>query len=93
MAKEVLCVPSTSTPSERTFSAAGLIVNEPALHGDNVDAIVFLNKNMPKLFDMTREVDDHMARFVKSETQKGSSSAPRLLICSHLGKSAEFELV
>ena len=56
VAKEVLCVPSTSTPSERMFSAAGLIVNEQraALHADNVDALVFLSKNMPKLFDMTR---------------------------------------
>ena len=47
-----------------------------ALHADNVDALVFLNKNTRKLFDMAREVDNHTARFVKSEMQEGSSSAP-----------------
>ncbi|KAK1901504.1 Zinc finger BED domain containing protein 1 [Dissostichus eleginoides] len=33
----------TSVPSERVFSAAGLILNR--LHPDHVDLLIFLNKN------------------------------------------------
>lgn len=47
LARRILCVQATSTPSERVFSAGGLIVNQQraTLSPANVDAIVFLNKN------------------------------------------------
>lgn len=54
LAKKVLCTPSTSTPAERVFSAGGLIASQQraALSPENVDALIFLNKNMALLFGM-----------------------------------------
>ena len=51
VARSVLCVPATSTPSERLFSTAGLTVTKlrNCLKPDNVDALVFLNKNFEYL--------------------------------------------
>lgn len=48
LAKRYLCVPATSVPSERVFSAAGLIVNRlrSRLSPQHVDMLIFLNKNM-----------------------------------------------
>ncbi|XP_030386796.1 uncharacterized protein LOC115633472 isoform X2 [Scaptodrosophila lebanonensis] len=42
-----LCVPATSTESERMFSKAGLIVSEKrsSLKSKNVDMLIFINKN------------------------------------------------
>ena len=47
LAKEILGIPATSTASERLFSTAGLTVTKlrNSLKPDNVDALVFLNKN------------------------------------------------
>ena len=47
VAKSVLAVPATSTSSERLFSTAGLTVTKlrNCLKPDNVNALVFLNKN------------------------------------------------
>lgn len=47
IAKQVLAVPATSVPSERIFSAAGLLVNKlrNRLSCELVDKIIFLNKN------------------------------------------------
>lgn len=48
LAKAVICIPATSTPSERLFSTAGHIVSKrrTCLNPENVDVILFLNKNL-----------------------------------------------
>ena len=50
----ILCVPATSTASERLFSTAGLTVTNlgSCLKPENVDAFVFLNKNFQLLVDL-----------------------------------------
>jgi len=47
LAKQLLCIPATSVPSERIFSAAGHIVSKlrAALSPENVDALLFLRQN------------------------------------------------
>ena len=47
LAKSILCVPATSTPSERVFSVAGnLITKQRAmLSPENADRMIFLNMN------------------------------------------------
>uniref|UniRef100_H2ZT93 HAT C-terminal dimerisation domain-containing protein n=1 Tax=Latimeria chalumnae TaxID=7897 RepID=H2ZT93_LATCH len=47
LAKACLCIPATSVPAERVFSAVGLIVNRlrSRLSPEYVDMLIFLNKN------------------------------------------------
>ena len=47
LAQKYLCIPATSVPAERVFSAAGLIVNRlrTRLTPEHVDMLLFLNKN------------------------------------------------
>ena len=48
LAKQLLCVPATSVPSERVFSMSGTITNAKrnSLKPENLDTLVFLNKNL-----------------------------------------------
>ena len=47
LAKSILCIPATSTASERIFSSAGTTISKKrnCLKPENVDEILFLNKN------------------------------------------------
>jgi hypothetical protein len=47
LSRKYLCIPATSTPSERIFSLAGNIITKKRslLSAENVDRLIFLNKN------------------------------------------------
>ena len=49
LAKKLLCIPATSTPSERLFSTAGYVINSKraCLDADNVNMLCFLAENLP----------------------------------------------
>ena len=58
-AKRYLAVPATSTKSERAYSAAGIIAGKrrASLLSENVDRLLFLNKNTDFGLPMTEEED------------------------------------
>jgi hAT family C-terminal dimerisation region len=47
LAKQFLCIPATSAPSERVFSAAGLTIakTRASLHPDNASDLMFLHNS------------------------------------------------
>ena len=48
LARKILCIPASSATSERLFSTSGKVLNErrTRLKSENLDKIIFLNKNM-----------------------------------------------
>ena len=48
VAKKLLAIPATSTPSERSFSVAGRLIEErrTSLDPDNLNALLFLHSNI-----------------------------------------------
>ena len=50
VARNLLCIPATSVPSERVFSTAGDIVTQQrsSIKRKHVDMLIFLKKNLPK---------------------------------------------
>ena len=50
VARNLLCIPATSVPSERVFSTAGDIVTQQrsSIKPKHVDMLIFLKKNLPK---------------------------------------------
>ena len=51
IAKKLMSVTATSVPAERVFSTSGIIVNKlrSSLKPENVNILVFLNKNLPPI--------------------------------------------
>ncbi|KAL3218102.1 hypothetical protein MRX96_006080 [Rhipicephalus microplus] len=47
LAKKMLCIPATSTPSERVFSVAGLVLRSRRanLHPLTIDKLLFIHDN------------------------------------------------
>lgn len=56
-AKQVLCIPASSAPSERIFSKAGLIVSDrmARLSASKVEILVFIAENLHHLEPITKE--------------------------------------
>ena len=93
LAKKYLAIPATSTPSERVFSVAGIVVDKrrAALTPEMIDALVFLNKNsfmlglnkecptMPKP-DLILEIDDESENEELVEDLQQDSDVDEVLI-------------
>lgn len=47
LARKLLCIPATSTPSERVFNVAGLTISarRSSIHPNNVDKVIFIHDN------------------------------------------------
>ena len=52
LAKRYICIPASSVPSERIFSLCGTLVSKKRarMNHDNINLIVFLNRNMEKFW-------------------------------------------
>lgn len=72
VAKSLLCIPATSTPAERIFSAGGVVASQlrASIKPENLDALIFLNKNMATLFNM-KPLGQDAGAIVKAEPMEG----------------------
>jgi zinc finger BED domain-containing protein 1 (E3 SUMO-protein ligase ZBED1) len=57
LARRVLCIPATSAPSERVFSAAGLTIahRRASLNAENAAALIFLHDSWSEIEKMEKE--------------------------------------
>lgn len=72
VASSLLCVPGTSTPAERIFSAAGNIITKKraCLLSSNADALIFLNRNWNLLFTKSStSVSQEMSEVTAAEVE------------------------
>ena len=71
LAMSLLCVPATSTPAERIFSAAGNIITKKraSLLPSNADALIFLNRNWKLPFSRANDAPVHLAEVTRAEVE------------------------
>ena len=71
LAVSLLCVPATSTPAERIFSAAGNIITKKraSLLPSNADALIFLNRNWKLLFSRANDAPVHLDEVTRAEVE------------------------
>ena len=66
LAKQYLCIPAISAPSERVFSAAGLTIakTRASLHPDNASDLIFLHNSWPyaEKYDLKRKAAEEEKR-------------------------------
>jgi hypothetical protein len=57
LARRVLCIPATSAPSERVFSAAGLTIanRRASLNAENAAALIFLHDSWSEVEKMEKD--------------------------------------
>ena len=72
LAKQFLCIPATSAPSERVFSSAGLTIakTRASLHPDNASDLIFLHNSWPyaEKYDLKRKAEEEEKKTVIPNT-------------------------
>ena len=72
LAKQFLCIPSISAPSERVFSAAGLTITKSraSLHPDNASDLIFLHNSWPyaEKYNLKRKAEEQEEKSAAAAT-------------------------